>query len=334
MKNRLRAGIIGLGVGETHIQAYVNEGVEVVALCDFNQEKLAGVAARHPTIKKLFSNSRDLLTDSDIDIVSIASYDDFHCEEVVLGLANRKHIFVEKPICLSPIEAAKIRESMALNPNQKVASNLILRCSPRFQRFKKLISDGNLGLVYHIEGDYLYGRIGKVTEGWRGKTLGYSVTLGGGVHLVDLMVWLLGERVVEVKAIGGRIATRSAKLVFPDTVTALLTFESGATGKLSANFPCVHPHFHKLSVYGTQATLENAVDCAKMYQQRDSEKFIEIEDSYLPKGKHLLLAEFIREIQEMDNKSISIDEVFQAISICFAIDEAVSTGKTVTVKYL
>ena len=46
----LRAGIIGLGVGEEQIAGYQEAGCEVVALCDFDPERLAEVGARHPDI--------------------------------------------------------------------------------------------------------------------------------------------------------------------------------------------------------------------------------------------------------------------------------------------
>ena len=42
--------------------------------------------------------------------------------------------------------------------------------------------------------DYLYGRLQKITDDWRSRVADYSVMLGGGVHMVDLMLWLTGQR--------------------------------------------------------------------------------------------------------------------------------------------
>ena len=39
-----------------------------------------------------------ILTNTEIDVVSIASYDNFHCEQIVLALEHSKHVFVEKPL--------------------------------------------------------------------------------------------------------------------------------------------------------------------------------------------------------------------------------------------
>ena len=75
---RLRVGIIGLGVGEKHIEAYQRHpGCEVVALCDFSSEKLSAIGSKYPGIP-LTDKADDLLQDPDIDVVSIASYDNYH----------------------------------------------------------------------------------------------------------------------------------------------------------------------------------------------------------------------------------------------------------------
>ena len=72
---------------------------------------------------------------------------------------------------------------------------------------------GELGTLYHAEGDYDYGRRHKLTDGWRGAEPAYSVVLGGAIHLVDLLLWLTGERPDAVdRAVGGGIATRGTAL--------------------------------------------------------------------------------------------------------------------------
>ena len=49
---RLRAGVIGLGVGEKHVEGYQSHpDCEVVALCDFSDEKLSMARTRYPGVK-------------------------------------------------------------------------------------------------------------------------------------------------------------------------------------------------------------------------------------------------------------------------------------------
>jgi hypothetical protein len=50
-----------------------------------------------------------------------------------------------------------------------------------------------------------------MTEGRRGETENYPVVLGGGIHMIDLMLWLTGQRPVSVSAVGNWICTRAIR---------------------------------------------------------------------------------------------------------------------------
>ena len=171
----LKAAVIGLGVGEQHIYGY-EQGNEcqVVSLCDKNHEKLKEVGLRHPG-KKTFTDPEKILFDESIDIVSIATYDDSHYELIEKSIKNGKHIFVEKPLCLTTKEYNCICDLLRANPQIKVSSNLILRKSPRFINLKRKVDEGIFGEPYYFEGDYDYGRIHKILNGWRGEITNYSV---------------------------------------------------------------------------------------------------------------------------------------------------------------
>ena len=64
------------------------------------------------------------------------------------------------------------------------------------------------GKIFYIEGDYNYGRVKKITKGWRGKIPFYSVTYGGGVHIIDLITWIVDELPIQVKADSNKIVTK------------------------------------------------------------------------------------------------------------------------------
>ena len=57
---------------------------------------------------------------------------------------------------------------------------------------------------------------------------------------------------------GTRVAARGTKFEDLDTVVATMRFASGAIGKLGCNFACVHPHYHGVRIYGTEASFVNA----------------------------------------------------------------------------
>ena len=82
----LRVGVIGLGVGWRHAEIFsANAKCELKTICDFDAEKLAKASAVFPRAK-LETQAEAVLTDPEIDVVSIASYDNCHCEQILMGI--------------------------------------------------------------------------------------------------------------------------------------------------------------------------------------------------------------------------------------------------------
>lgn len=332
---RLRVGIIGLGVGEKHIEGYQSHpDCEVIALCDFSDEKLAMARTKYPGMK-LTRQADEILQDPEIQVVSIASYDNYHYHQIVEAINHNKHIFVEKPLCLYEDEAVHIRQLLQQKPDLKMSSNLILRLSPRFLQLKQMVKNGELGQLFYVEGDYDYGRLQKITEGWRGKIDFYSVVYGGAVHIIDLLLWLTGDRVVEVAAYGNDISSQGKGFRYNDMVVSILKFESGLIGKVTANFGCVRPHFHALSIYGTRATFVNGPEFAELFESRDpTQTSKKITTPYPGIEENGLISSFVESILCQTPAVVTTDDVFKTMSVCFAIEKATHQSKSVAVKYI
>jgi len=332
---KLKAGIIGLGVGEAHIEGYnAHPDCNVVALCDFADEKLSIAKKKYPDVK-ITNRVSEVLKDPQIDIVSIASYDNYHCEQILEAVENDKHVFVEKPICLYENEATRIRNLLKAKPQLKMSSNLILRKSPRFQLLKRLVSKGDMGQLFYVEGDYNYGRLHKITEGWRGKLDFYSVVYGGGIHIIDLLLWLTGDDIIEVASYGTDLATKQTNFQYNDMVVCILKFRSGIIGKMAVNFSCVSPHFHALSLYGTKASFINGLEHGMLFESRDPKAgYKKITETYKPAHKGDLIYNFVDSILKQSHEEISQEEIFKSMSVCFAIEKAVLQSSAVPVNYI
>ena len=331
----LKAGIIGLGVGEAHIEGYRrHKGCEVVALCDFSPDKLTYAKNKYPDLY-VTDNAEEIINDPAIDVISIASFDNYHHRQIMSALTKDKHLFVEKPLCQKPEEAYDIRRMLTQKPYLKISSNLILRKYPRFINLKEKITNSELGKLYHVEGDYNYGRLEKITEGWRGKIDYYSVTLGGGIHIIDLISWLTGDRITEVAACGNNISSRDSQFKYPDMVSCVLKFKSGITGKMAVNFGCVHPHFHNLSVYGTKTTFIYSINSGSYWTSRDP-RIPPVTDkcAYPGAQKDALIYNFIDSILGNTLPEITPEEIFYDLAVCFAIEKSVQTNSFVKVEMI
>lgn len=334
MTEKLRVGIVGLGVGESHITGYESDPrCRVVALCDIDREKLAAVGGRHPG-RRLTTDPLSILDDSDIDAVSIASYDDAHHAQVVRALANGKHVFVEKPLCLHDAEFVEICGALRRAPALRLSSNLILRRAPRFQRLRERVRAGELGRLYYVEGDYNYGRIEKIVRGWRGARPFYSVTHGGAIHMIDLLLWLTGERPQRVTATGSRLSTEGTGFRFNDLVAALLEFPSGMIGKVTANFACVLPHGHAVALYGTEATfVQNTLGAAMFYSRDPAHTGEPVKELAKSLSKGDLVPSFVRAILDGGSAEVEANDVLDTMAVSLAIDRSVRERGAVNIDY-
>ena len=162
------------------------------------------------------TDPEEVLADPDIDVVSVASYDDAHFEQIRAALAPRQARVRREAARPARDEARELAALLRANPRLRLSTNVPLRLSPRFQRVRAAIAAGELGRLFHLEGDYEYGRRHKLTDGWRGADPDYSVVLGGAIHMVDLLLWLSGLRVTEVL---GRRAGRGSPRAAPRSAT-------------------------------------------------------------------------------------------------------------------
>jgi predicted dehydrogenase len=327
---RLKAGVIGLGIGEQHVLGYLKaDSVDVAALCDIDETKRASARQKYQQCK-IYTSAEELIADPEIDVVSVASYDQDHAKQVIMAIQAGKHVFAEKPLCLNEIELEEIRQALAQNPSLRLSTNTILRQSPRFKDLKNRIENGEMGRTYYIDAAYNYGRLIKMKTGWRGQLQDYSVMLGGGIHMVDLILWLGGGQVEEVVAYGNKICSESYNFSTPDMVVALLKFKNGMLAKVGANFGCVFPHFHKLEVYGTNATFENRRDSATFHRSSDPNAPPEqLDTSYPGVEKGNLIPNFIDSIRGLADPIITEDQLFDTLEVCLAIDRSLREGNPV-----
>ncbi len=321
----LRVGVIGLGVGEQHIYGF-NQSVhsKTTRICDNDTVKLADVSARSG-VKDTTENAADIILDPEIDVVSIASYDEFHAQQVIMALDTGKHVFVEKPICLTLSELDCIcdayERSRRRGEKLKVSSNFILRHEERFLKLKKRIEAGELGEIYLVEGSYDYGRVGKLTNGWRANTQKYSVMHGGGIHILDLFVWLTGQKFEPHSSLTNKVVTSQTKFRPNDLILTIGKFGDNILGKISANFGSQTQHFHQLKIYGTKGTFIHDCDSASYFFGSEPEVVRERDVTPFPATmKGDLLPGFISEIVSGAPSSIDFNHIEQIMRTSLAIE--------------
>ena len=327
--------MIGLGVGTQHALAYAGlDGCRLRYVYDLDTHKMQRVLGQLGQGTAGVSVEA-LLQDQAVDVVSIASYDDMHGTQVAAALRAGKHVFVEKPLCRSEEELRAIKDAWLLSGDRHLASNLVLRAAPLYRWLRDAITGGELGEIYGFDGDYLYGRLSKITDGWRKDVLDYSVMQGGGVHLVDLMLWLTGQRPRSVTAVGNRICTEGTAFHYHDYVSATFTFASGLVGRITANFGCAHSHQHVLRVFGTKGTFICDDMGPRLHTSRDpTVQAQKLDLAAVPASKGELIPIFIGAILKGVDTRDQTQHEFDVISACLGADHALAASKCVEIGYV
>lgn len=330
---KLGAAVVGLGVGEAHARAYrALPGCELRWVADRDAARAEAAAAAYQC--RAAASFQPLLDDPAVHVVSIASYDDDHAGQVIAALEHGKHVFVEKPLARTVGELRAIKGLWAKGGSH-LESNLVLRAAPLYAHLRHLIAAGELGEIYAFDGDYLYGRIEKITSGWRSGVAGYSVIEGGGIHLVDLMVWLTGQRPCAVAAAGNQIATRGSRFRYHDFAAATYRFSSGLIGRITANFGCVHRHHHVVRIFGTRATFIYDDRGARLHTSRDPASTPTVIDAApLPASKGDMVRPFVDGILRGDRDDAATQVHFDVLSACAAADRAAETGTSLEIDYV
>ncbi|OMP66179.1 Gfo/Idh/MocA family protein [Domibacillus epiphyticus] len=201
---KIKVGIIGTGfIGPTHIEAIRRLGfVEVVALAQSNQEAAEQKAAELG-IPKAYGDYRDMLQDSDIQVVHNCTPNHLHFEMNKEIIAAGKHVLSEKPLATSREESAEL---LALAREHKVVHgvNFNYRQFPIVKQLETMIKSGELGKINLVHGSYLQDWLLFDTDfNWRlapeagGKSRAVADI---GSHWCDTVQYVTGKRIVEVFA--------------------------------------------------------------------------------------------------------------------------------------
>jgi len=223
---RLKVGIVGLGSwGECHLQAYRDlPHVEVVAVCDEREERLALAAERYG-VPRRYRDAEALLAEEGIELVSIVTYEKEHLAPTLAALASGKHALVEKPVATDVSEAKRMLEA-ARAANRRLFPGHLLRFEPKYAEVRQRLRDGELGEPASI---YLKrSRQHSLFSTYKRTHTVYELM----IHDIDQAIWLAGSRVRSVQAAG--VSPTGSDV--PEILWAQLLFENGVLAVLHSNW--------------------------------------------------------------------------------------------------
>ena len=147
----VRMGVIGYGYWGPNLVRNFSELMEseVAAVCDHDEHRLRSVKTRYPAIV-ITTDYEKLLADSEIDVIAIATPVSSHYDLALQALSAGKHVFVEKPLAETTIQAEKlIAEARKRNLVLHVDHTFIYTDAVR--KIRELVRKGELGELYYYD---------------------------------------------------------------------------------------------------------------------------------------------------------------------------------------
>lgn len=268
----------------------------------------------------------DILKETKINTVFIATRHDSHGGYVLRSLQAGKNVFVEKPLCLSPNELESIRSCYADMAQCERAPQLLVgynrRFSPLTAAMKQAIGNGPVAINCRVNAGFI------PPDSWiQDAETGGGRIIGEVCHFVDLLNFLTGSLPVSVHAVSMPTPEN-----LHDTVCLSLTYENGSIGTVNyfANGDKSLPK-ERIEVFGggISAVLDDFKLLSVYAKGKKSDKKLVSQD----KGQKTAVQGFISSVRNGSAPLIAFDDLYCTSLVTFAALESLRKGAPIPVTF-
>jgi 1,5-anhydro-D-fructose reductase (1,5-anhydro-D-mannitol-forming) len=228
-------GIVGIG---NHADRCVAGAIgrardaELAAVCSRDMGRAQAFAAKHRA-RRAYDSLERLLADPAVDVLYIATPNKHHLEQTVAAATAGRHVFCEKPMALTSEECETMIRACEAR-GVKLGIDLQNRYHPAHIEARQLIASGEAGEINFVRAQYAHGRLRGAARSanWRSdpEVAGAGAIAGTGIHPLDLLCYLTGSRISEVRALLDENPPHQLDLM----AYVILSFENGVTGMVAS----------------------------------------------------------------------------------------------------
>ena len=264
------------------------------------------------------SSADDILQNAKINTVFIATRHDSHAEYVMRCLQARKHVFVEKPLCLKSEQLDDIENVFRQHGDQHLMIGYNRRFAPHALELKERLGGGPLAMMYRINA----GSIQKNT--WH-----QDVEIGGGriigevCHFIDFATWVTGALPTSVQA-----TALPDPQGLNDTVSINLTFSDGSVGAVcyfATGSKRLSKEYVEIYRAGTTGIIRDFRELHIYSSGKPYRKKLMTQD----KGQARMVQTFLLRIKNGGQPLIPPEEIFSVMRAVFAVIQSLKTRQTV-----
>ncbi len=212
MKQAIKVGVVGCGYWGPNLIRNLRQaaGCELKIICDASESRLKHMRKLHQDVATTTQFS-DLLQDGELDAIVVATPVRFHFEMAKAALLAGKHVFVEKPLARTVIEAEELVSLAEQNGLILMVGHTFL-FSPAVRRMKEIIDAGDIGEIQYISAR-------RLNLGLFQKDINVAWDLAP--HDISIILYLLDEQPQSVSCQGSSHVNRHIE----DVTMMYLTFK-------------------------------------------------------------------------------------------------------------
>ncbi|MEK3882603.1 Gfo/Idh/MocA family oxidoreductase [Paenibacillus sp. PL2-23] len=357
MSNIYKIAIIGCGgiANGKHMPALKKlDNIQMIAFCDIVEDKAITAANQYGVEgAKVYTNYKELLSDSSIDIVHVCTPNDSHAEIAIAALEAGKHVMCEKPMAKTAEEAQQMVDAV-----KRTGKKLTIGYNNRFrsdsQHLKKICESGELGEIYMAKAHAIRRR---AVPTW-GVFLDEEKQGGGplidiGTHALDLTLWMMNN--YKPKVVLGtsyhKLSQREnaanawgpwdpKKFTVEDSAFGMVVMEDGATIMLESSWALntLEVDEAKCTLCGTEGGADmkgglriNGEQHSRLYTKEVelSSGGVAFYDGASDNAPDLEMRAWIHAIENDIDPVVTPEQAFVVSQILEAIYESSKTGKAV-----
>jgi predicted dehydrogenase len=324
----LNVAIAGLGyVGGEHAKAFARlTGARVRALCDVDRDRALACRSRLGLECDVVTDFSDLVRLSDLDAIVIATPNPFHVDQVVAAAGAGKAILLEKPAALTRAGLDRIEQAVD-DAGVVCEVDLILRVHPAFEAALEVSRSGEIGDVFCIEAEMLYGEIEIPEPAWeRTREGGGNIQIAVGCHAYDQILRFATAPPVEVM---GLTTGRKPTWEFDPVSTVIVRFADGSIGRVTTILEAQMPYAFNLRVFGTRGTIINGDLCVPDGLQAEFRPLVagDVDVAALPFDR--MADAFVARVHGSGPPVAAYADARRVFELALAADEACKSGRPV-----
>ncbi len=224
--------VVGLGnMGLSHALAYARiEGYEIAGLCTRNIDAMELPAALRDAPR--FTDFDEALTATKPDVVSINTWSDTHAPYAIQAMEAGAHVFVEKPLADTVEDAQRVVDT-AMRTGRKLVIGYILRHHPSWIKFIEIAR--TLGTPHVFRMNLNQQSSGAAWDAHKRLLQSLSPIVDCGVHYVDVMCQITKAKPVQVHGVGARLTEDMPEGMY-NYGHLHVTFDDGSVGWYEAGW--------------------------------------------------------------------------------------------------